>query len=62
MMTPEERMYGASIDSVVPRPAPDRYGLLECDQREWRGRASIVFWLTGCEPEAAWPGGCRATP
>lgn len=53
-MTPEEHHDGFRIDELIPGPVPSAYRLLNAGEREWRGRACIVLWLTGFSSASAW--------
>lgn len=51
---PEERQFGIAVCQLLPPPVPARYELLDASERDWRGRACLVMWLTGMSSASAW--------
>lgn len=52
-MDPED-VFGWRVSELVPRPVPFRFRLLDPEERGWRGRAAIRFWVMGYPIRTAW--------
>jgi hypothetical protein len=53
-VSPEERQFGVSVAQLLPPSPPHRFRLLDAAERQWRGRACIILWLSGFSASSAW--------
>ena len=53
-MTDPEDVFGERLSGLLPRPVPFAFRFLDPEERGWRGRAAIRFWLLGYPVRSAW--------